>query len=486
MKRDNTFYFLSRSLAFCLLFLLLAFTAGDTKSEYILPLKANSVCAADLDLDGDDEIIVGHKYDAQSVWGGLSILENDGSGYFFLSDSLFVENGFPFVNIDKFDNNDYPDIFSIHVTANPYTVYAGILYNYGLLNFDSIRSFVINYDEMVDYITSGDVNGDGYCDIVFACNTDQFWGILYNEGTGNFTEPEYYDTGSYPTDLKCADLNNDGKDDIVIASSQVEIYYSSATGFVYNPIGSGADQVALSDFDHDSDIDIIGNAGFGITTLTFYENAGNEQFIIHQLPSFQPNLGNLYSEDFNNDSLPDILLEDVYDLYIFYNEGNFFLSEPSVFQIDEYYFIIHRFGFGDFDKNGFLDIAFTRQLGVYEPNLKILFNDGNGNFVYDPITNTQTSNFEPQIPNLTCYPNPFKTETTIEINIRANEFAELSINNLSGEKVKTLINYHKEGGITIMKWDGLDNGGKPCKPGTYLLTLKVNGNVLQTIKLMKY
>jgi hypothetical protein len=470
-----------RTLLLSIPLILLAFTTGDNKSEYILPLKANSVCAVDLDLDGDMDIVVGHNYNTFTEWSGISISLNEGSGYFYLFDSIYLYGGQSNNKIINLNENPLPEIIGKFVALNPVSEHIAIIYDFNVTN---ILYFDLFTDEGVGFLETGDINGDSKIDIVVASNGGKFWGILYNDGTGNFTEPEYYDTGSYPTDLKCADLNNDGKDDIIIASSQVEIYYSSTTGFVYDPVGNGADQVTIADFDHDLDFDILANAGFGITSLTFYENIDGNEFIIHDLPSFQPNLGNLYSADFNNDSLPDVLLEDVLDLYIFYNEGDFSLSEPSVFLIDEFYLIIHRFGFGDFDNNGYQDIAFTRQLGVYDPNLKILFNDGNGNFLEDPITGLEVLNAKNKM-QMSCDPNPFTTETTIEIKINENEFTELSVYNLSGKKVKILTNKITEGGITKIKWDGFDNDGKPCKPGPYLLTLMVNGKVLQTIKLIK-
>ncbi|MCF8369036.1 MAG: hypothetical protein K9G76_08320 [Bacteroidales bacterium] len=51
-------------------FVLLAFTLGDSKSEYLVPTGSVSVFSADLDLDNYIDIVVGSNYFPQTSWGG--------------------------------------------------------------------------------------------------------------------------------------------------------------------------------------------------------------------------------------------------------------------------------------------------------------------------------------------------------------------------------------------------------------------------------
>ncbi|MCD4666159.1 MAG: T9SS type A sorting domain-containing protein [Bacteroidales bacterium] len=114
----------------------------------------------------------------------------------------------------------------------------------------------------------------------------------------------------------------------------------------------------------------------------------------------------------------------------------------------------------------------------------MLFNDGQGNFQEDPITSIKkTNNDKPY--EFSNYPNPFHTELSIKYNIIEKSFVEISVFDLTGGSVKVLTNKQQKGGEYLIKWDGLNNGGKTCKPGPYLLTFKVNGIALQTIKLLK-
>lgn len=70
-----------------------------------------------------------------------------------------------------------------------------------------------------------------------------------------------------------------------------------------------------------------------------------------------------------------------------------------------------------------------------------------------------------------CYPNPFSQKTTIPVYIRNNEKGssrvELSIFNLDGRKMLTLVNGEIKQGYHEFEW----NAGNGLKPGLYLCTL---------------
>ena len=101
-----------------------------------------------------------------------------------------------------------------------------------------------------------------------------------------------------------------------------------------------------------------------------------------------------------------------------------------------------------------------------------------GAFYYDQGTGIE-ENFELQNlrNSLTNYPNPFNPTTTIEFSIQNNSQIELSVFNIKGQKVKTLINNDVIKGSHSISWNGDDKLGKSVSSGIYYYKLKINGKI---------
>jgi len=68
------------------------------------------------------------------------------------------------------------------------------------------------------------------------------------------------------------------------------------------------------------------------------------------------------------------------------------------------------------------------------------------------------------------YPNPFKQQTTIRLDLSAADSPlELKIFNLKGQLVKTIFKGMPNKGLNSHSWDGKDDSGKLCAPGIYLI-----------------
>ncbi|MDA3813772.1 MAG: chitobiase/beta-hexosaminidase C-terminal domain-containing protein [Candidatus Cloacimonetes bacterium] len=76
--------------------------------------------------------------------------------------------------------------------------------------------------------------------------------------------------------------------------------------------------------------------------------------------------------------------------------------------------------------------------------------------------------------NLFNYPNPFNPTTTIAFSISEESEVELSIYNLKGQKIKSLLNDQITDGEHSIVWNGADASGKQVGSGVYLYKLKVN------------
>ena len=75
------------------------------------------------------------------------------------------------------------------------------------------------------------------------------------------------------------------------------------------------------------------------------------------------------------------------------------------------------------------------------------------------------------------YPNPFNPTTTIEFSIQNDSHIELTVRNIKGQKIKSLLNDQITAGEHSIAWDGKDAFGKKVSSGVYLYKLSVNGKI---------
>jgi len=72
-------------------------------------------------------------------------------------------------------------------------------------------------------------------------------------------------------------------------------------------------------------------------------------------------------------------------------------------------------------------------------------------------------------------PNPFRTETTLEYAVRAPGAVRLSLFDVSGRLIDTLVNATSEAGTYEVPWHGRLSNGAALPPGLYFLHLSANG-----------
>ncbi len=107
-------------------------------------------------------------------------------------------------------------------------------------------------------------------------------------------------------------------------------------------------------------------------------------------------------------------------------------------------------------------------------------NDGTiadmGAFYYDQGTEIE-ENFELEslYYSLDNHPNPFNPSTTIKFSLHNYSEVNLTIYNIKGQKIKTLINSEIDKGNQSINWNGDDKNNEPVTSGVYLYKLDVNG-----------
>ena len=81
------------------------------------------------------------------------------------------------------------------------------------------------------------------------------------------------------------------------------------------------------------------------------------------------------------------------------------------------------------------------------------------------------------------YPNPFNPITAIKYTLAQSEKVELSVYNVLGQKVKTLVNKKQNAGLHIATWDGTNEQGVRLASGIYFYKLKTP-NFTRTMKMI--
>jgi len=76
-----------------------------------------------------------------------------------------------------------------------------------------------------------------------------------------------------------------------------------------------------------------------------------------------------------------------------------------------------------------------------------------------------------------CYPNPFNNTTMIRYTVESYGKVRLTIYNLLGHTVRTLVKENQGAGTYLVTWDGRNNNGNPVASGIYYLKMEVlNGD----------
>jgi hypothetical protein len=218
----------------------------------------------------------------------------------------------------------------------------------------------------------GDFDGDGFMDLAYITQAppDAICKIYHNVGDV-FTEVTQQFPLLYNAGVKWGDLNNDSFDDLVVngADSVLEnvtyIYQSLGNGnFISIPNtipGLTAGSVDIADYNNDGlkDIAVTGMDSVGVEHAYIFKNLGGFNFTDIHATLFGIHFGELKWGDYNNDSLPDLVINGIGSLdfrtRVYKNMG------ADSFQLQPMYMK----GSGgtvdcaDFDNDGWLDILVT-------------------------------------------------------------------------------------------------------------------------------
>ena len=73
------------------------------------------------------------------------------------------------------------------------------------------------------------------------------------------------------------------------------------------------------------------------------------------------------------------------------------------------------------------------------------------------------------------YPNPFNPITKISYEMPSDGFVKVSILDMMGREVKTLVESSQVSGMRSVTWNATDNNDQPVSAGVYLYKIQIRG-----------
>jgi hypothetical protein len=253
---------------------------------YSAPVDLLDFDVGDIDGDGDFDLVsADQSFNDDLVW-----LENDGSGNFttrYLIYSIPFGEDYGSALLVKLNADSYVDV--VYAQSDPGTV--GWFFNTsGLGDFSAVEygapgatSFAV-----------ADITGDSKLDLI----TSTEMGLLIQKGNpGGFSVPTKLSPNVY-SKVKCADLDGDGDQDILVGAISSLGWYQNLDGagsfssyIAITTALNGLSFVDIKDLDNDGKVDILTAASMS-SKLAWHHNLGSGSFssqllIATELPQFQ-------------------------------------------------------------------------------------------------------------------------------------------------------------------------------------------------------
>lgn len=281
---------------------------GGFVASSSLNTSANTVSVTTGDVNGDGKVdLISANYDGNGV-STLNVFTNNGVGGFVSSAVLPVAGQVNSVVAAALITAGRIDLICQNASGNTLT----IMTNNGHGVFTLASSPSTGSGTYPSAVTAADVNGDGKIDLISA-NFNGSLTVLTNNGKGVFTISSTPSAGSVLYGVTAADVNGDGKIDLISADEEgnsLEVLTNNGSGnFVSSatlPTGNNPWSVVAADVNGDGRPDLI-SADFNSDTLSVFTNSGSGHFVLFGALRVGNNPAGVTAVDVNGDDKPDLI-----------------------------------------------------------------------------------------------------------------------------------------------------------------------------------
>jgi hypothetical protein len=298
-----------------------AIASGFFGGPNVITTDANgawSVFAADVDGDGDMDVLTASILDDTMAW-----YANDGSGYFTPYIITIAADGAESVFAADVDGDGDMDVLSASCKDDTIAWYE----NDGSENF---TPHTITKDAVwARSVFAADVDGDGDMDVLSASGGDDKIAWYDNDGSENFTPHTITEDAHGAHSVFAADVDGDGDMDVLSASiddSKIAWYANGGSeNFTAHTITIDdvkSRSVFAADLDGDGDMDVLSASGHD--GVTWYANDGSETFTAHTITTDVNDAWSIFAADVDGDGDMDALSASLYDNKIawYKNDGS--------------------------------------------------------------------------------------------------------------------------------------------------------------------
>jgi len=422
--------------------------------------------AGDINGDGYDDLIISEIFADPAGAGAVYIYLG---GNPFDNEVDFVLNGASYAQVlyinlnfgwflsadNDFNNDGYDDL--VIGSPGPSMSWEGQIDVFlGGEPFDTESDFCLyghNYFDFYGSFITGDLNGDGYDDLLSGHTEDNDYIIDIYPGCDDFppnssiTSLNMDSLGYDNKAIVSENIDTDSQDELIYTFANIEPFYKT------------------------------------INLLSF-----NEEFQIIQNNSIPYNyidygvISQIFFTDINNDEENDIVISSESDSYHHYAGAiNLYFGGTLLDTIPDLtmtgsvnfeYFGKVGYNLGDVNGDGNTDILLgssTHPIGTITDYVTIYTEENLVSVQNETISlSTKLYNF----------PNPFNPITTVYFSselYKQNEQIELNIYNIRGQNIRQFSIYYPQSSIT---WNGTDQNNNPVSSGVYLYKLKSGNRII--------